>query len=96
MSPSGCVRSRWVNDVPEPEVRVITVFAETKMSLVCVVVKEAVLLKLLLPAPCATASRGLLVLIPLYSSTRMSGYVAPDVNVTLTAFVPGADWEMFA
>jgi hypothetical protein len=64
-------------------------------SVALVVVAEPLLLVALLPEFAAVTSTGLLGSAPLYSSIRMSGYVAALVKVTVTLFAPAVADAIF-
>jgi hypothetical protein len=64
-------------------------------SVAFVVVAATLLLVALLPEFVAVTSTGLLGSAPLYSSMRMSGFVAALAKVTVTVFAPAAADAMF-
>jgi hypothetical protein len=85
ISPSGEVMIRDVNPLPPLEVCVATVFAPKMSSFATVVVAAPLFVVALFPlAPAVTSS----VLTPRYSRTRMSGYTAAWLNVTVTVLLP--------
>ncbi len=71
---------------PAPLVPVWTRLAPTSRSLAFVVANAPLLLLVLLPWAPTAASTGLLVAMPRYSATRMSGNAAGALNVTVTVF----------
>src|SRR4029077_14329576 len=95
MSPSGEVRIRDVNPEPGPVVRVDTVFAPTRRSLVLVVVTAPLLAEALMPELATTTSTGWAGSTFRYSRIRMSGSWAVRLNLTVT-LLPAAHETTFA
>ena len=95
MSLSGVVITRLVYPDPGPVVVCCTKFAPTSRSFAFPVVTEPLLLGVPFPCAAATTSTGVVVSIPLYSATRISGKAAPVLNVTVTVLLFAAAAAMF-
>jgi hypothetical protein len=89
------VSIRWVKLLPGPVATVCTRLDPRIRSVALVVVTEPLLLLALVPELARVTSTGLLGSAPLYSRTRISGYLAALVKVTVTLFAPAAAEAMF-